>query len=337
MIRIPGAAALCLVAATTATAQQNGKPFSGDPTRLPGVMRELQDLTPGLVVELSPTRNATALELKSMRAQLIGVVEVLKQTPFYAKPVGFSSGPRIAWHPGSANWRGERTWPVEGRAEVASFLNFIDQHGNLRIASGPLRGDDQESHGLRVTANDLGCPFRRQDPLFEDSLGPVFRAPDAVDEQGFPRFRNCIVVTQRHEPLFIPVSRERVLRNYLKDAGAGLKEIEDMQRAVPAERKKEYEPAVTERRARYEKFRGMLAAMSPAERASPAVINGNLETVFFHEGDDARIAVVEPNPKFFDPARLDQIQVLDVLIGLSDEERHYLPQVDWKALLALAR
>jgi hypothetical protein len=136
------------------------------------------------------------------------------------------------------------------------------------------------------------------DPLWTDATGPIYakRGDAEKNDRGLPVYPECVIVTQRKEPLVVPVTKERVLQIYITDAASALK-----------------------------------------DRAAPAVVNMKPDTIFAGAGDTMAFTLIEANPKFFDMARLDQIQIIAVRTGLSDQEREFLPQVDWAGLLAFAK
>jgi hypothetical protein len=310
----------------------------GNPATMPGVMLSLQDAT-GVGAELGPGQPATRAQITTFRTALLGVTAVLQTMPFFAKPVGFSTAPQIGLNePGSGAWRNTKTAPLVGYASLTAYEHFVDQAGKLRIVAMPLRGDDRPGATLTVLVNSLGCVFSDA-PYFTDGTGPVYISPGpmGLDEHGNTKAAKCVFVTQRKLPIVVPVTRERVLQHAIADATDAVKEIETMQAAVPAARRADYAKPVAERRARLSKLQGILSAMSASDRAAAAVINLDPETIFASEGDATRLPIVDANPKFFDVSRLDQIQVLAVRFGLSSREGEYMPQINWPALLNLAR
>lgn len=200
-----------------------------------------------------------------------------------------------------------------------------------------------------VLANDVRDGFWLPNELWR-KLQPASRSlhwePARTGEvQGHPEYEHArVVVTASPRPIFRPVSRERLLRHELEDHQKALRDM-------PAGTQPEVR-ALSERCVR--EVEGMLAALSPADRAAPGWmsltpppgVRGSRCSLMVDEGATHARRIVEENPDFYDaalPATAIQLLVVSTPRPLRNQRdnpyiRHHralCEGLDYAALAAL--
>jgi hypothetical protein len=98
---------------------------------------------------------------------------------------------------------------------------------------------------IHLWVNNITVISGRDEPYREDERGPMFPAPRLIGyEAGFPVYdTGFLVMTKIKRPLWIPVSQERFIRNYIRESKAQLaKSREQAARGTPYEQWLKEEP-----------------------------------------------------------------------------------------------
>jgi len=222
----------------------------------------------------------------------------------------------------------DRKWIVAG--ELKLWASNFEPDGRTVYDTG-------SAFVLNLSANNLNCVFNNATPWGADAQGTMYLEPEipSAKAHGFPVYSQCVLITHRPQPLYVPVSRARVLAFRIADLdkrlanarAGGLRET-----LAPAE--------------------DLLAAMRTQlanmdQRAGTAPAWGTRlddpEPLAAAGAPGAR-RLVEANPALFDPDRPGDIQVLTVFDGCVVETcvsygmvEKVKAQLDWAALAALVR
>lgn len=304
-------AVLLLVALT-----QSWRPF---PARGPAVPPGSPSwLTPAMVQDLS--------------ARLGEVADVFHRAPVLASPQGWVMFPKRqvpfsgrTWIEPSAK---DRKWIIAG--ELKLWASNLEADGRTVYDTG-------SAFVLNLFANNLNCVFSSATPLGADAEGMMFLEPEAptAKERDFPVYRQCVLITHRPQPLYVPVSQARVLALHIAATDKALAnaragglgdQLAPVERVLAGMRKE-------------------LADMDERARTAPAWVMGAESTQpLVSERTPGARRVVEANPAFFDQARPGDIQVLTLFEGCVVDTCPSYPmvekikaQLDWPALAAIVR
>ena len=314
-----------------------------DPAELhPGVVRPV--LNPAVDIA-----NAPLAERQQAMAQLNRVLAALQHAPALSAPVGYDVSFRRSLH-----FEG-RAEPMQGGISAILFLYEKDQDTGKLVPG-------EEGPGLGVNINEpFGCVFADyHQPYMEDDSGRVYfePKPDGT-EHGYPHYPNsaaggCTLVSSINRPLWLPVSRERVLKPMIEKQRAGLVEVRDMiarlkvslPNGVPAD----VATQLKEQETRIHALEAEFAAMSPAERASQAYFwpDSHGLTPIVGAGHEGATALVAPNPAYLAGTPRTAIQTVSLWLDMPETYQWYTPfkgqifqkirdGLDWDALAALVR
>jgi hypothetical protein len=174
---------------------------------------------------------------------------------------------------------------------------------------------------INMFANNLQCVFR--DGAFaDDAEGTMYFEPAGPvgAEHGHPVFEGCVVITHRPGPFWVPVSRERVIKVKIAEVETRLANfresvrlVQGMGSAVSDDQKAEQAALLKVFEGRVTAMRDLLDGLDANARRQPATIarvDDPAEAIL--NTSAPRIAVVQPNPAFFDAARPADIQILTV-------------------------
>lgn len=289
----------------------------------PSALKEQARKTPGhwKVVTNTPARSSAAVA--AMTARMNDIMALLRHDRLVDHPPGFTALGTISAHQASPGKM------VSGDLRTIFVPHAINDDGSI--------GTDGKGEGLGfdVRVNNMSCALGDKTD-FEDKQGRMYSYVAPESFKGMPMYRDnaCILITKRPAPLTVPVARERVLRAA----------IANFQGNPPV-------ASALERQ---------LAAMSPAERAAPAIVD--LEAITSYAIDQKvdrplfaasegkmTIRVMAPNPAFYDRTRPGDIQV--IVVGFDCGGHHDSPwcagfpgvferirdTVDWTALASLVR
>jgi hypothetical protein len=274
----------------------------------------------------------TAAMAQDLSARLGEVADVFHRAPVLASPQGWVMFPKRqvpftgrSWAEPAAK---DRKWIVAG--ELKLWASTFEADGRTVYDTG-------SAFVVNISANNLNCVFNNAASLGADADGTMYLEPEApsAKEHGFPVYSQCVLITHRTQPLYVPVSQARLLAFRIADVekrlaharAAGMGET-----LAPAE-------------GLLAAMRKQLADMDERARTAPAWAMGaeSLEPLVAERTPGAR-RVVEANPAFFDQARPGDIQVLTLFDGCVVDTCVSYPmvekvkaQLDWPALAAIVR
>jgi hypothetical protein len=151
---------------------------------------------------------APPLEVKALEKQLLALNAILKSTPGFASPVGFSVetvGDMQLLDAGPAGAAGQ---PAMAKRPLPAMLNF-GAYGVYETAAG-VRGDAGETAQLLFFVNQLALPlFSSGDnnvPEFENvEADVVLLAKPQPDLFGMPRYDDTLVLKKNPAPIWAAV------------------------------------------------------------------------------------------------------------------------------------
>ncbi|HXT72001.1 MAG TPA: hypothetical protein VN700_19760 [Vicinamibacterales bacterium] len=266
----------------------------------------------------------TPAMVKEFGTHLVEIAEVFKRTPFLAAPQGWVMFQHPDVH-SAEEWshpRGDRHWPISGALQLRAS-NFEPD--------GRTVYDTGTAFVINIGVNDLSCALDNNGPWAEDAAGTMFREVEtpAESEHGFPAYQQCLLITHRTEPMFVPVTLERVIRVRIAAIQKRVTELKSVMDTSASE-------------AIAKQLETMLAGLGAPDRRGAAFAQGGLldNPLSFREGR----RVVEANPAFFDAARPSDVQLLTLFVDCMREGCTSRPaidniirQLDWKAVDALVR
>jgi hypothetical protein len=329
--------ALILLAAAAASAAAQ----SDDPHKVAGKFHSpiLMDAYQGGAA-IAPTKTS----IKGMQQQLAAIAELMHATPAFASPVGFVVKPIVVAASASSPWESSRyKWPMPGALTLYVIGNWIDADTKKLNISGVTTKDGEARGVIQFHANSVDCLFKKTDMSMLTDSSWYYEPVKTGDDHGYPIYEHeCTVITHRQAPVFTPVSRERVMSRLIVDAAAALKEIEPMEKVSTSEGTRE---AVRRARANVARLRGVLAAMSPADRKAPAYLKlGADNSPFGERGEPLVFPIVERNPELFDRTRPGDIQLLTILMQPCEQctfeqtqVKAARAQLDWAALAKIVK
>lgn len=287
---------------------------------------------------------------QALSARLADVAEVFHRAPVLASPQGWAMFPK-------------RQVPFEGRAwaEPATKDRKWIVAGQLQLWASTLEADGRTAYDtgsafvLNLSANNLNCVFGNATPWSADAQGTMYLEPEtpSAKEHGFPVYPQCVLITHRTQPLFVPVSQARVLAARIAETDrrtANLRDALDrakaMGSAVDPGMRQQLADTVAVADRLVAAMRAQLARFDDRARNAPAWVTSaeDLEHPLAAEGAPGASRVVEANPAFFDPARPGDIQILTVFDDCLVDSCVSYPmvqkvkaQLDWAALAALVK
>lgn len=157
-------------------------------------------------------------DVATLRGQMRSMVETIRDEE--AHPMGvdrrLSGRVEFAYHPRFARVKDKPYLPVSGYFILNAFEHYSRRDGGVDVSG--------EGPTIMIYLNGpigLGDRF----PIVEalDDADPaeagVYLEPEKKGEvQGFPIYNGLIVMTRSQKPLWVPVSRERVLRAMIREA-----------------------------------------------------------------------------------------------------------------------
>ena len=285
------------------------------------------------------------------------VLDILRRDPAVASPTGYSVRVNRA--------TGKRTdW-----AHFDSGLPFYaGAFGTLFSVDARPNPGGQGAANFGIYANTvLGCPATEfQHPgskapwRIEDDRPVLIGERRTGELHGYPIYdRQCVVLSTRKDPPFVPLTRERFLRLRIQDLRARLASVRTQYagQATDETVRAAIDSAVKLITEAVEEQESALAAMSDAERAAPSYVRpGDGEARLVDPDEDGAEPLTVPNPAFFDRARPPSVaQILAVYLpyvqsgprsdvvppDLPEEWRPAMEKIrdglDWAALEALLR
>ncbi len=305
---LAAALALTLSAASRLRAQE----YRADESRH-GSLRVDADATPG-------TRVLPIAERRAALSLAGSILDVLRRDSAIAAPVGYTVNLRriVA---------GRDTTLAAGAMPYSAGV--AGAYWGYFLKDGKPDPDASGKTPISVYANTLtGCSTYDEDYQIEDRGKPMLDGGPPIltglrqtgEFRGHPIYdAECVVMTNRPEPLYLPVTRERYMRL----------EILGMRAKVARTRKEiNYEALDAKFRALYDSAfkvsdqmiaarQATLDAMSPSERAAPAAIRHNdiADSTLAAPGDPDAVRLITLNPAFFDrtlPASKAQIIIVDL-------------------------
>jgi hypothetical protein len=228
-------------------------------------------------------------EIKTVYDSLEKILDVLGETSVLKAPVGFEAHALYTAGSGRAPKN-----QLPGSKLSLLLFDYLRPCATCPIA--PVGESGAMLHVWINTLDDLsGCP----NPPGKDAAGVFCAEPHRLGQfAGFPLYDcgnegPCFVIAKDPtRPLWLPVSRERWIKARIAPIRDSLKT------AKP--------PWDQSRRADIAELEAALAAMSPAERASQAIVAGRNPqhgTWLAQAGDPTGAPLVTANPAFFDLSR----------------------------------
>ncbi len=260
-----------------------------------GKMRTPQPL---VFVRVPPAHKAAAA------ATMQKLYDIVLRDPGFREPIGYDMQPaaRIDMPPKHGYT------PIEYDVTGLMYWYRDEPGGGIRVLPVSMVA-------VYVFANNLDYFFHQTNKWQEDEEGPMyFDLPRQADVRGFPYWgKGLAVVTRNERPIFVPVSRERAMRVVLSTGKKGLEGT-----TAPNQ-----DPGLVRMRTCLAKMEQDLAALSPAERASPAYLattrvpgHDLLCDPFSSSSDPNAQRIIAENPDFYDRSLpVTAIQV--VLVNLS--------------------
>jgi hypothetical protein len=219
---------------------------------------------------------------KKQRAEFVTHVEafiaVLRSHPSWSSPKGFDVRPHLMW--GSGGIWDRPPAPIAAILMIQTFWYGRDGR------TGGLSVGDESSLSLFVNFNSPESIFDRQhfEMAREPAAGLYWEPTAQPTKSPVPRFDTGHVVARRTAPLFVPVTRKRLLEAWLAEARHDLRNEPHQARAAADTARLERE----------------LAAMSATDAAEPAYCEGRYWRKLARRGDEGARAVAAANPAFFD-------------------------------------
>jgi len=291
---------------------------SPDAEQHPGVFRAVRNADVA-VANATPAARQAALD------NLTRIIDALKHSPAISMPVGYDvSLVRSLRFPG-------RTAPM--RAGISGVLFLYDRNEQ----TGQFE-PGEEGPGFAVTVNDpLACAFTDlNQPYMHDDAGEVFFEPKSNGtDHGYAHYPHypvsgCTLVTTITRPLWLPVSRERVLTSILENQRKGLQELRDMMARLKASLPQAITPELQEQLKKREMdsaaLEAELAHMTPAERGSQAYFwpDSRGSTPIVGAGHEGATALVTTNRAYLDSTLLStRVQTLSVYIEMPQTYQWY--------------
>lgn len=252
----------------------------------------------------------TKVQQQQMYAGMAAVVELIHQTPCINPPAGFEAGVSATICENGCT-RGKH---MTGLSHILFRALFTTGNG--------LVERDVEGPSIKVHFNDISRLLTRLPAGAE----PYYVERDVIDSfQGFPVYAggNFVAITKRKQPLFVPVTKEKVLQLEIERQEKELEknkatfkktnlEWEPLLRNMPAKdsvAKRDILNNMAAQKTFVEKFekellglKQQLYSLSAAEKKAPALD---------YYGEKR---LVIPNPDFFDPslpAHAIQLVIID--------------------------
>lgn len=192
-----------------------------------------QDAGSDVVGHLMPPRGAMPLvgipsaDQHAVRATAEGLWAIVLRNPAVNPPTGFNLKPSLIGH-GYALPGVPRDAPYTCSASGYLYW-YVFQPGINRVEALPVA-----MHAFFVHANRLSVVFTGLQQWHSDAAGEMYWEPREVRRiGGYPQYSNgVIVVTNRPQPLWTPVPRERLLRWELDAQRAALQTAIDVARDI---------------------------------------------------------------------------------------------------------
>jgi hypothetical protein len=276
--------------------------------------------------------------------------EILHRMPLLAGPKGFEVAPAA-----SAGLENVDHIPGLNRPVVLMGTALVSLNPYEKMPQGVLPNSQDAAASIRIAVNDLSeLNPGGLDDFFKDDQGRFYSTSHELTGtiHGFPVYGETVVMTRNEVPLFIPVSRGR----YVK---AKIARMEGRVADAQARRSKlagnssaaSFLPQLNEAIAGQQRYvdalKAQYAAMSGAERDSPAVVSsdgGATNLPEFAAADDADGTHI----LYINPALIDKnlprtaVQILTVTIKSDTEHwpelgQNLLNQLDWQAIAGILR
>lgn len=287
------------------------------------------------------------------------LLDVLRRDAAIASPVGYTVTLRRV--------DGSRGNELGGDPAMPYYAGVSGNYWGYLLKDGKPEPDASGRTPIAVYANTLwACPYD-EDFSIEDRGKPMLDGGPPIlaglrrtgEMRGHPIYRGeCVVITNRPEPPYLPVTRERYMRLEI----LGMRARVDRQR-----RQIDYDKLDPKWRAAYDDaFKQSdriiaareeeLARMSPSDRALPAAVrvNGPSDSTLVGLDDPDGVPLVTTNPAFFDrsaPPSKAQVIIVDLPflqkgakpISTPDEPERRAhgerirDQLDWAALEAMVK
>ncbi|HLG13384.1 MAG TPA: hypothetical protein VJH03_02520 [Blastocatellia bacterium] len=249
----------------------------GDPGARPGLWLPWRVDVTGF-----PQYGISTADRKAVAEQLAAVASVVRASPALADLRGIYPELTGSLMPGGAptDEKHFKSAPLGGTIILAVWVeNQIDRVGNSVSVKKEWRYNGPAS--LVIALNRPIEP--NAEPWMQDEQGRFFPLDEGRPIGGFPVQFEHVIVSKNGRPLYLPVTKERLIKAYIV-------KIEPAARTVP-----EYKRQLNEAQA-------LLAKLSDAEKKQPAWRkNGASKLDLVPEGSANARPLVEVNRAFFDP------------------------------------
>jgi hypothetical protein len=312
-----------------------------DPKKVPGSWKPFP--ASSLHVPYKAPAWLTPAVVKDLGAHLAEVAEVFHRAPFLASPVGWVMIPRSEVY-FSRSWvlpsSVDQRWLVAGRLRL--WASHFEPDGRTVYDTG-------SEFGLNFSANDLTCALNNAGAWATDAEGPMLLEVESPTEtvHGFPRYQQCVLITHRPGPMFIPVPLERVIKLRI---AAVEERVGPFREAIAAAGRSgaSVDQSLADLVATHDQvlkdLRAKLAGLTPDQRRGPAFVSPGSPVADVLNFESGRL-VVQANPQFFDATRPSDIQLLTIFDDCTHEDgcpsfpvvQRLIAELDWKALSALVR
>jgi hypothetical protein len=290
----------------------------------PGIYRPL---TRGSVLA-SPAQRAAFLAIESQ------ILAIFQRMPVLAQPRGFDVRPF------------SRSESPDGQLVQGSVLVHLPGYF-MFLGKMQVLGDNYVSQ-LTVDVNTWNC-------IGATSMQIGYKDGDFWDRlpqptgtfRGYAQYENCVVLTKRKGPMYVPVTQERFLKFKIADLEVAIPEMPPALLAAPsAVDRAEFESRRGQMREQLASWKQRLAQLTLVGRAAPAYISepqaGEVYPLVSPNTPGAR-AVLTVNRDYFDKTiPPSSPQLLTVSIGRTrpqfpDISEKLREQFDWEALAAMLK
>jgi hypothetical protein len=274
-----------------------------------------------------------------MQARLTEVVDVIHRTPTLASPVGLVVFPKTEMQFHNRTYarpqEDDRRWLAPGQLHLA--VAFYEPDGKTVYDSG-------SAFTLHGSANNLSCLLNNASAWGADAEGTMYLDPPATArrEAAVSVYAHCVAMTHRPGPLFVPVSRERVMNAKIAEMEKLVAGYREVVRLTPADARAQAQEMLTTVEGYLKAMRDELTGLSADARRAPGTADDAQNPFAAIRGSRP---VVQVNPAYFDPARPADIQLLTLFEGCVPAECNtaepYVTAIfkalDWKALDAIVK
>lgn len=272
------------------------------------------------------------------------LIEIVHRIPYLSSPVGFEVDSTAAAGPDNLDHTAglKRTFFITGTVRIA--LNPYE-----KMPQGVFPNSQDAAASFEISVNDLSpIGAGGLDDFMRDEQGRFYTTTRdlSTTSNGYPMYGDAVLLTRSKAPVLIPVSRGRyvqakIVRMEERVADAKARRAKLAGNSILTGAMPQLNEAIDSEQHYVDALKGQFAAMSAADRDTPAVVTsdgGAVSLPEFAEPGDAEGAHI----MYFNPALIDEklprtaVQIL--MVRITSDEEHWPglagklnKELDWSA------